>query len=62
MTRFKITAKEKHGDMPKGTTLVVETPMSSCDPQKIKAAIIAAGYNKMAQEATYHGFWIIQKL
>ena len=48
MTKFKITSKEKFGDMPKGTTLTVETPLSSCDPDKIKAAIKAAGFNKQA--------------
>ena len=62
MTKFKITAKEKHGDMPKGTTLTVETPLSSCDADKIKAAIKAAGYNSQAQEATYPGFYDIKKL
>jgi hypothetical protein len=62
MTKFKITSKEKFGDMPKGTTLTVETPLSSCDPDKIKAAIKAAGYNSQAQEATYPGFYDIMKL
>ena len=62
MTKFKITSKEKFGDMPKGTTLTVETPLSSCDPDKIKAAIKAAGYNSQAQEATYPGFYDIKKL
>ena len=52
MTKFKITAKEKHGNMPAGTSLIVETPLSSCDADKIKAAIKAAGYNSQAQEAT----------
>ena len=51
MTKFKITSKEKFGDMPKGTTLTVETPLSSCDPDKIQAAIKKAGFNKQAQDA-----------
>ena len=46
MTKFRITSKEKFGDMPRGTTLIVDTPLSSCDPDKIKAAIKAAGYNR----------------
>lgn len=62
MTKFKITAKEKHGNMPAGTTLFVETPLSSCDADKIKAAINAAGFNSQAQEATYPGFYDIKKL
>ena len=62
MTKFKITAKENHGNMPAGTSLIVETPLSSCDADKIKAAIKAAGYNSQAQEATYPGFYDIKKL
>ena len=42
MTKFRIISKEKFGDMPKGTALIVDTPLSSCDPDKIKAAIKAA--------------------
>ncbi|MCI6460363.1 MAG: hypothetical protein MSA35_03205 [Prevotella sp.] len=62
MTKFKITSKEKFGDMPKGTTLTVETPLSSCDPDKIKAAIKAAGFNKQAQDAYSQAWWDIKKV
>ena len=31
MTKFRIISKEKFGDMPKGTALIVDTPLSSCD-------------------------------
>ena len=36
MTKFKITSKEKFGDMPKGTTLTVDTPLSSCDSTRLR--------------------------
>ena len=62
MSRFKITSKEKHGNMSKGTTLYVDTPLSSCDPDKIKSAIKAAGYDSNAQDASYQGYWIIEKI
>ena len=62
MTKFRITSKEKFGDMPRGTTLIVDTPLSSCDPDKIKAAIKAAGYNKQAQNAYSQALWKIEKL
>ena len=62
MTKFKITAKEKHGNMPAGTSLIVETPLSSCDADKIKAAIKAAGYNKQAQDAYSQAWWDIKKV
>ena len=62
MAKFRITSKEKHGNMPAGTTLTVVTSLSSCDPDKIKAAIKSAGYNSQAQEATYQGYWKIEKL
>ncbi len=40
MALFRITAKEKHGNMPAGTTLTVDTGgTTSCDPDKIKIAI-----------------------
>lgn len=62
MSKFRITSKEKFGDMPKGTTLIVDTPLSSCDPDKIKAAVKAAGYNKQAQDAYSQAWWKIEKL
>ena len=46
----------------KGTTLTVETPLSSCDPDKIKAAIKAAGFNKQAQDAYSQAWWDIKKV
>lgn len=62
MTKFRITSKEKHGDMPAGTSLIVETSLTSCDADKIKAAIKAAGYDSRAQDATWPGYYNIQRL
>ena len=62
MTKFKNTSKEKHGNMPAGTSLIVETPLTSCDADKIKAAIKAAGYDSRAQDATWPGYYNIQRL
>jgi hypothetical protein len=62
MTKFKITSKEKHGNMPAGASLIVETPLTSCDADKIKAAIKAAGYDSRAQDATWPGYYNIQRL
>ena len=63
MATFRITSKEKHGNMPAGTTLIVNTGgTSSCDPDKIKIAIKNAGFNNQAQEATFPGFYRIEKV
>ena len=49
--------------MPAGTTLTVYTGgNNSCDPDKIKIAIKNAGFNKQAQEATFSGFYNIEKV
>ncbi len=63
MALFRITSKEKHGNMPAGTTLTVDSGgTSSCDPDKIKIAIKNAGFDRQAQEATYPGFYRIEKI
>ena len=63
MATFRITSKEKHGDMPAGTTLTVYTGgNNSCEPDKIKIAMKKGGLNKQAQEATFPGFYNIEKV
>jgi hypothetical protein len=60
MATFEIVLKEKRGDIPAGTKLRVSTPLSSCDPDKIRDAIKKAGFKNL--DATYPGYWDIKKV
>ena len=49
--------------MPAGTTLTVYTDgISSCDADKIKIDIQKAGFDCRAQEATFPGYYQIEKM
>ena len=63
MATFRITSKEKHGNMPAGTILTVYTGgTTSCDPDKVKIAIKNAGFDSQAQEATHQSFYKIERV
>ena len=50
------------GAKPKYSVSLIIPKSDTVTVQKIKAAIKAAGYNSQAQEATYQGYWKIEKL
>ncbi len=63
MAMFEITSKEKHGNMPAGTTLRVSSGgLSSCDSNFIKEAIRRAGFDSRAQDANHPCYWDIVKI
>ena len=63
MAMFEITSKEKHGNMPAGTTLRVDSGgFGNCEQNKIKEAIKRAGFDSRAQEANHPCYWNIEKI
>jgi len=64
MALFRITLKQKRGDMPAGTTFTIDTKnISNLDTSKIRQAVKDAGYNFTAQDCSINtSLWIVEKL
>lgn len=63
MTKYKLTAPRKFGDMPKDYQFTVSSQsIGSPNAQDVEKEIARLGFNREAQSYRSSGNWIIEKI